>query len=268
MKKITHFFITVTFFAAFVSACGTSQKTSVNHQVNGAHPALYATLYQQFAAEYKALCYQAYTLADLRLKQSLEKSYDKPLAIILDIDETVLDNIPYQAAAIKGDFGYPVQWAEWMEKADAEPLAGVVSFLQKASDLGVEIFYVSNRKETFKEATIRNLKDKQLPFADTDHVLLRQSSTEKESRRALIKEKFEVIMLVGDNLGDFDAIFEVTDATKRMNNTIDNKHLFGDRWIVLPNAAYGSWVDALPGYNQSLSPQALSDTLKVLLKGF
>ncbi len=248
--------------------CRPSMQMVVTQKSPMVSPQLYSTLFQQNAAEYRALCFQAYNIADIRLNDALKRASARPMAIILDIDETVLDNIPFQAEAIKGGFGYPEGWAEWMEQANAEPLAGAVDFLHRAEKVGVEIFYVSNRKEVFKQATIRNLSQKGFPFADEAHVLLRTSSNEKQSRRNKIADQFDVIMLIGDNLADFDGIFEGVGAKERMNRVYDRSSLFGSRWIVLPNSVYGNWVDVLPGYNPALKEPDQSDSLKVHLKGF
>ena len=263
MKRFTQFILGIALLTTLTLACS-SNRNMVLKQNAGvvADPSLYATLYQQFAAEYKALCFQAYNIASFRLDEALQRKYHRPLSIVLDIDETVLDNIPYQAAALKGNFGYPVQWDEWMNKADAAPLEGVVKFLQIAEDKGVTIFYISNRKDKYKAATIENLKAKHLPFADEVHVLLRTDGNEKNTRRNLVAQNFEIIMFVGDNLGDFDGIFDTTDAQLRTDATIKYADSFGEKWIVLPNPVYGNWVDALRGYDLKLPPQALADTLK------
>lgn len=233
------------------------------------HPTLYANLYQQNAAEYKALCYQAFNTASVQLNYELSiGGRTKPLAIVVDIDETVLDNSPYQAAAILGNFGYPTRWNEWIESASAEAVPGSVEFLNEAHAKGVAVFYVSNRKEEFLEATARNLKAKGFPGVENATLLLRKEGNEKESRRKQIQEKYEIVLLVGDNLGDFSGIFEVNNAAERMQQTESNKAVFGKKWIALPNAVYGNWVDVLPGYTNGLSVQALSDSLKKGLKGF
>jgi len=250
------------------SSCKSTKPTAGSITAEPVHPTLYATLFQQEAAEYNALCLQAYNVAALRLEEASKHASIKPQAVILDIDETVLNNIPYQAEVIKKNLSYPAGWAEWMEQASAEPLAGVVAFLLKAKEKGIAVFYVSNRKNTFKQATIRNLKEKNLPFADEDHVLLRTTSNEKESRRQKVMEQYNVIMLIGDNLGDFDGIFEGTNAEKRRSEVMDNAANFGTKWIVLPNAVYGNWVDVLPGYRQGMSNQEFSDSLKIHLKSF
>ena len=112
--------------------CRPSMQMVVARKSPMVSPQLYSTLFQQNAAEYRALCFQAYNIADIRLNDALKRASARPMAIILDIDETVLDNIPFQAEAIKGGFGYPEGWAEWMEQANAEPLAGAVDFLHLA----------------------------------------------------------------------------------------------------------------------------------------
>lgn len=269
MKRITQFILGVALLTTFTLACSSNRNIALNPNAGVvADPSLYATLYQQYAAEYKALCFQAYNIADFRLEQALQRKYGRPLAIVLDIDETVLDNIPYQAAGLRGKFSYPVQWDEWMNAADAEPLEGAVKFLKKADAAGVEIFYVSNRIQKYLAPTIKNLMAKDLPFADEAHVLLRTDGNEKDTRRNLVRENFEIIMLVGDNLGDFEGIFDTSDAKLRTEATRKYADSFGEKWIVLPNAVYGTWVNALRGYDLKLPPQALADTLTNSLQGF
>lgn len=239
-----------------------------HHHSKGMHPTMYATLYQQNAAEYQALCFQAFQLAEMRVQQQLQLSHEKPLAVVVDIDETVLDNSPYQASGIIEGFGYPEKWDEWMHLASAEAVPGSLEFLLAASAAGVEVFYVTNRKEIYKEATLRNLNEKGFPFADESHIFLRTAESAKESRRNTIRETHEIILLIGDNMGDFDGIFETNNAANRMQQTVENRRLFGERWIILPNAVYGYWVDALPGYHQGLSTEAIADSLLQGLKGF
>ncbi|MDP2236615.1 MAG: 5'-nucleotidase, lipoprotein e(P4) family [Bacteroidales bacterium] len=239
-----------------------------HHHSRGMHPTMYATLYQQRAAEYQALCYQAFNLASLQLQNELKAGHSKPLAVVVDIDETVLDNSPYQAAGIAGGFGYPVRWNEWIEAAAAETVPGSLEFLLEAKNAGVEVFYITNRKEEYREATLRNLRKKGFPFADDVHLLMRTDQPEKEVRRNYVKERFEIAVFAGDNLGDFSGIFETNDMEDRMQQTIENRNDFGKRWIVLPNAVYGNWVDVLPGYQRGLSTEVLADSLLKGLKGF
>jgi 5'-nucleotidase (lipoprotein e(P4) family) len=248
----------------------TSCQAPVNKPIpaNLANATLYATLYQQQASEYKALCFQAFNLASLRLEEELLLKKSKPLAIVVDIDETVLDNSPYQAASIIGNFNYPIQWSEWMYSASAEAVPGAQEFLSYAAAKKVEVFYITNRKEEFKQATIKNLNETNFPFADSIHVMTRTTSNDKEERRQQVLAKYDIVLFVGDNLGDFNSIFDETDASVRTTQTIENRKEFGKRWIVLPNACYGTWLNALPGYSNKISTDSLMIILKNNLKGF
>ena len=84
-----------------------------------------AVLYQQKSAEYKALCYQAFNFAKFKLDQSSKAmGMMKQRAIIVDIDETVLDNSPYEAKCILDAINYPAFWDEWVMKASCQTSAG------------------------------------------------------------------------------------------------------------------------------------------------
>jgi 5'-nucleotidase (lipoprotein e(P4) family) len=264
MKKFT--FILVA--SILISLSGCVQPKPQTQVVNLADATLYATLYQQQAAEYKALCFQAYNLASLRLNQSVNQKHSKPLAVVVDIDETVLDNSPYQAESILKNISYPAGWAEWMNMASAIAVPGAVEFLNEAAAKNVEVFYISNRKEEFKEVSLRNLKEKGFPYADSIHLMARTNSNDKEIRRQKVMEKFDIILLVGDNLGDFNSVFDETNPQTRNDQLLSNQKLFGDRWIILPNACYGTWVSSIPGYSNKINADSLMKVLKGNLKGF
>lgn len=203
---------------------------------------LMATLYHQQAAEYQALCYQAYNLASLRLVESLQdQSINKTRAVVLDVDETVLDNSPYQAACILNNYNYPEGWDEWCQKAIAQPVPGALDFLKLAEGYGVAIFYVTNRKAHLREATAANLREQGFPLSGETHLLMREEESDKESRRATIREKYHISLLIGDNLGDFASGFNDSDQDTRMTRTIEARASFGKQWIVLPNPMYGDW---------------------------
>ncbi len=203
---------------------------------------LMATLYHQQAAEYQALCYQAYNLAALRLVESLQdQSINKARAVVVDVDETVLDNSPYQAACILNNYNYPEGWDEWCQKAIALPVPGALDFLKLAEGYGVAIFYVTNRKAHLREATAANLREQGFPLSGETHLLMREEESDKESRRATIREKYHISLLIGDNLGDFASGFNDSDQDNRMARTTESRGSFGKQWIVLPNPMYGDW---------------------------
>jgi len=211
-----------------------------------------ATLYQQTAAEYRALCYQAFNLGKLMLGADLaDKSVDKHRIIILDVDETVLDNSPFQAKSILESTSYPTNWDDWCQRAIAEPLPGAVEFLKYARANGVSIFYVTNRKEYLKDVTVKNLAAFGFPQADAEHVICRTAEASKEGRRQELQKKYHISLLFGDNLNDFAEDFEGLSVNPRLQAVDRLSAMFGQKFIVLPNAMYGDWENALYDYMTS-----------------
>ncbi|HEV8591642.1 MAG TPA: 5'-nucleotidase, lipoprotein e(P4) family, partial [Pyrinomonadaceae bacterium] len=219
-----------------------------------------AILYQQKAAEYRALTYQAYNLAQLRLDQDLDKKNVKklpkaerkmPRAIIVDIDETVLDNSPANAYGVKNGTGFNIKdWYAWGEMRKAKAVPGAVDFLNYAVSKGVKIFYVSNRDEVQKQATIDNLTNVGFKDVSAANVMLRQKDSTKEPRRLEIAAKYRIVMLMGDNLDDFSNVFERKSVVDRFAETDKARDRWGKKFIVLPNAMYGTWESALYGYGR------------------
>ena len=201
-------------------------------------------LWQQNAAEKRALYYQAYNIARIHLDHILSSEVEnhKHYAIVTDLDETVLDNSFFNAKLIQNDVEYTQEmWGEWVNLEKAEIIDGAEAFFKYAESKGVEIFYVSNRSLSSYEATISNLKRFDLPFLDREHILLKTTSSGKEPRRQKIMEKHHIIMLLGDNLSDFSLVFDNQDTFRR-NLLVDSlMSEFGQRFIVFPNPMYGDW---------------------------
>ncbi|MBN3034275.1 MAG: 5'-nucleotidase, lipoprotein e(P4) family [Bacteroidales bacterium] len=228
-----------------------------------------AVLYQQRAAECRALQHQAFHVARQVLDSRLRRmGLTRQQAVITDIDETVLDNSPYEAKCILDGLSYPEQWKEWLELAAARPIPGALEFLKYAESKRVEVFYVTNRKEEFREATLRNLQAAGFPFADNNHLLMRTTTSSKEERRREIMERYEVLMLLGDNLNDFSELFYKQDMNRRAFVTDSLRDAFGDRFIVLPNPIYGDWEDALYGHTRDLTQEEKQEMRRGLLEKF
>jgi 5'-nucleotidase (lipoprotein e(P4) family) len=228
-----------------LSACTASRQsvTSVPASSVAVDGKLFTSIFQQKAAEYKALCFQAYNMARLRVDQAVPGT--KPKAIITDIDETVLDNSPYAVhQALMGKDYEPASWYEWTAKAIADTVPGAPSFLKYAASKGITIFYVTNRDEREKSVTLDNLAKYNLPNTDNDHLMMRQGVSSKEARRQSIMARYDVLLLVGDNLADFSSLFDKKPQQERENNTIQSIAMFGDRFIILPNPNYGDWEPA------------------------
>ncbi len=230
-----------------------------------------ATLWMQKAAEFRAISYQTFNLARWQLDADLDKKNVKklpkaerkrPRAIVVDIDETVLDNSPSQAKHIRERVAFNSKdWYAWGEMRKAKAIPGAVEFLNYAVSRGVKIFYVSNRDEVQKQATIDNLKNVGFQDIGSDNVLLRQKDAQgnnistKTPRREFIGQKYRIVMLIGDNLDDLSDIFERKSVGDRFAEVDRIKNDWGKRWIVLPNAMYGTWENAIYEYGRLTEQQ-------------
>ena len=133
---------------------------SCSQQISPARDFTNAVLWQQGSGEYRALAFQAYNYARLSLKEALwEQANSRPNCVIVDVDETVLDNSAFQGQQIKKGISYdPVDWTKWTSLAAADTVPGALSFLKFAASKGVETFYVTNRDQADYAATLKNLK--------------------------------------------------------------------------------------------------------------
>lgn len=163
MNKSTY----LLFFAILLFSCNKSQKENENDNL------ILATLYNYYSAEYEALTFQAYNIAEERLLDIVnERPSASNLAIVLDIDETILNNSPYQAKLIHENISYDSCWNEWCNAAMAKSIPGAENFLKLADSLGFNIFYLSNRKEkSVKKGTIENMKKNGFPQVTSEHFL-------------------------------------------------------------------------------------------------
>lgn len=210
-----------------------------------------STLYAQTAAEYKALCYQAYELAEMRVRENLNRGVDRP-AVVLDLDETVLDNSPYTAWQVESGNPYtPETWSEWVASAEAEAVPGAVEFLQWADSMGVDLFYVSNRSIEGLTPTMQNLRDLGVPQVDSSRVLLKTDTSDKTERRKKVDETgATVVLYIGDNLGDYSAIWDKPATNpERLKALNERKDEIGVNFVVLPNSLYGAWEGAIYNYD-------------------
>lgn len=205
-------------------------------------PLMMSVLWHQTAAEYRALCYQAYNIAELRLQQALKEKHSKPLAIIVDVDETILDNSPYNAGNIEHKLSYPDDFYRWINAAQCAAVPGSVEFLQSAQRQDVKVFYITNRRERGSEGTIKNLQKLGFPEVDDNSVLLKTKESSKKNRREQVANTHEIIMMIGDNLLDFSDFFKDENFPQRKMAVDEQKNSFGERFIILPNAMHGEWI--------------------------
>lgn len=235
---------------------------------------LNAVAWTQTAIEHDLIYLQTYRDAEARLLDALKTpgwdalaSDDRkaPLdglkpAVVLDIDETVLDNSPYQARLVKSGGEYnEADWADWCRQEAARALPGVVRFTQFAARHGIAVIYISNRAKDLDQATLANLREAGLPVSGPEAFLglgtvvegCEQVGTEKGCRRQLVSRKYRVLMQFGDQIGDFVTVRANT-AEGRRQAVAPYLGWVGTRWFVLPNPTYGSWEAALFGNHWSL----------------
>lgn len=227
---------------------------------------LNAVLWMQTSVEYRANALQTYRAAARQLDRALkDKAWDAldptersnparglPPAVIFDVDETVLDNSPYQARLVKAGTEYDeAQWAAWVHEQKATAIPGVLEFAKAAQARGVALFFISNRAVDLKDATLANLRAVGLPVKDDAFLGLgtvvpdcEQDGSDKNCRRQLVGRKYRVLMQFGDQLGDFVQTALNTPANR---DAILQAHQawIGERWWVLANPSYGSWEPAL-----------------------
>ena len=235
---------------------------------------LNATAWVQTSAESRIAALQAYRLATRQLDVALKdknwtaaveqgRDYRKlPPAVILDLDETVLDNSPYQARLVRDNAVYSgASWESWVNEAAAPAIAGSVAFLRAAAGRGVRIFYVSNRGAAEETATRENLKRLGAPIDwRFDAVLMNGErpawTSDKTSRRAFVAQTHRVLLIVGDDMNDFVPAKPLTLAER---DALLNRYAdyWGDRWILLSNPLYGSWEGALFDYRYDLSREEI-----------
>lgn len=212
-----------------------------------------AILWTQSSAEYRALAYQTFVLAQLRLDQDLRRHRSRRgagsrAAVIVDADETVLDNSRFLAELVLRGLAYEASgWRAWCERAEAGAVPGAVDFLKYASRRGVRVFYVTNRRQPEKAGTVANLRKLGFPDVSEENVMVREDGTtaNKDSRREKVARRYRIALLIGDNLNDFNNNFSGKSIAERAAEVDRERAQFGVRFIVVPNPMYGDWESAV-----------------------
>ncbi len=226
------------------------------------HDRLHAVLYQQHSAEYQALCLQVFrnatehlaaALKDPQWSAELSQTGDLnglPPAVILDIDETVLDNSPYFGQMILNDEEFDLkQWNRWVVSARAGLVPGAGEFIMAAQAAGITVFLVTNRDARLEGYTRLNLQRRGITLdSNLDTVLSLNErpdwTADKQSRRAFIAKTHRILLLIGDDLGDFVSVSRL-DKDARRRQILERAAFWGARWFALPNPIYGSWLDTI-----------------------
>lgn len=212
-----------------------------------------AVAWKQTAAEFEALYYQGFNVARSQLDRALQahKKGDRPLAIISDVDDTVLSSNSYWGYMVNADkeFFDDNAWDKWVAENGPVATPGAVDFLNYAKSKGVEVFYVTSRDQGEKtfEYALANLRKNNLPFADEKHLTVYRDSSNKEPRQTEIAQAFNVVVMLGDNLNDFKRKYYVADVQQRKHLMAEDQQQFGRKFILFPNPTDGHWLKAVFG---------------------
>jgi len=209
---------------------------------------LLSTAWYQQSAEMRACYYQAYRMAQLALAENLRNYHgEKRPAVVLDIDETVLDNSPFEAKMVTDNTPYNDSlWKQWTDRAEAVALPGAVQFISFAKQQGVDVFFISNRTNSERITTLKNLADVGIPTDSASLLTVApgQSSC-KDSRREQVAATHEILLFIGDALGDYTSLFDRRNASLALSVADSMQADFGTRFIMLPNPMYGEWENAI-----------------------
>ena len=231
-----------------------------------------ALLWVKHAAEYEAISIQVYQAAELALPRFINDTSwsampgqldaeNLPPAVILDVDDTTVANIDFQLT-FERPFSSQKMY-DFYQANDAMPVPGVVKFIAAAKQAGVVVFYVTNRPCELidndpdpcpqKRAVIKELLDTGIETDDM-HVMLSNEQgwdRAKIARRQHIAETHRVIMLFGDDLGDFvpcvrkklyGPCTQPATAASRRQLVEDHRSYWGHGWYILPGPTHGSWT--------------------------
>ena len=183
--------------------------------------------------EYEMICNQTYDLAKSRLKEIYLESDDiSGKAIIMDLDETILNNSQYQVEISRKDETFNMKsWAKWVNRSEASLVPGAKEFIDLARDIGIQLIFISNRMDKRLDSTKKNMKSLNI-FSDDDIYLLRLDRKDKKTirRNEVFKGEnrmseygpFDVVMYFGDAMGDFE-----------------EKDFYNN--FIFPNPMYGKW---------------------------
>lgn len=222
-----------------------------------------ANVWLQTAAEYQACCQTIYTAAEFKLEADLQNLKPRPErpAVVMDLDETVLDNSAFETYLYKNQLEYSdKRWAAYEEHfpQDVTLIPGAKHFILRAERLGVGVVFISNRSEEYRGVTaglLRRLLGSD-PTQPVNCLYLRAAggNADKSSRREAAAARFNVLMYFGDNLRDFSELFQAqklpADASTqdRLAAMAARKSLveqadchWGVDWFVIPNPVYGEW---------------------------
>ncbi|MFV1987924.1 MAG: 5'-nucleotidase, lipoprotein e(P4) family [Gemmatimonadota bacterium] len=232
------------------------------------NPLSWAVAWRETAAEFGALCHQAYNLARLRVEMALQKrtADDRPLAVIADLDDTVFHASSYWGHLINEsvDFFDDAIWDEWLPSNLVTAVPGSIEFLEYCLRNDVEVFYVTSRdqgEQTF-DLALRQLESLGFPYADPEHLTVYRETSDKTPTREQVESRYDLVLMLGDNLNDYKRDYYVADVDDRYALMERDRDEYGDRFILLPNPTDGHWVRAIFGESEPAATDENRRTLR------
>jgi acid phosphatase len=269
MRLKAVYLLSLSIISANICGCAATSSQQEN---------LDAILWVQTSSEYAATAIGAYAAATDALHRIVgtDPTAVDRMAVVMDLDETVLDNSAYQAQGVLDDVGYQVEtWDEFVALRNATAVPGAVDFITAGQDLGVKFLFITNRPCRDradnsgdcpqKEDTLVNLRqlgiesdldalflkgervpDRCLSFlSGSEDAQGRWTESDKTTRRQCVELDHDIVMLVGDQLGDFLGGLEETTPASRKALLGQYKSNWGNNWFMIPNPTYGSWLNLL-----------------------
>src|SRR5471032_1157912 len=236
-----------------LSGCA-QQKTDAQQKLND--QSVMALNWFQQSGEYQALTYQAFNAATMAFDNA--KPLDgKPKAVVVDLDETMIDNSAYSAWQVKANKPFDSKtWSEWTAAKQATAVPGAVNFANYVNSHGGTMFYVSNRKTSEYAANMENLNSLGFTGVNEKTLLLSSDTSNKQARFDAIKAAgYNIVIYAGDNLNDFGSATYHKDNAERRAFVNQNHNQFGTQYIVLPNPLYGDWESGLAASYNKLTPE-------------
>jgi 5'-nucleotidase (lipoprotein e(P4) family) len=263
MKKIFVFAITITLLLSCKSGIIKNEKPLEQENL------VTSTIWFQRSPEAKALFYQGFNLAKTKLLEYSKVNGTKPKAVVVDLDETMIDNSPFQGKLIEtGKSFTPETWSEWVKKEEATAMPGAIDFSHFCKSLGIEVIFISNRTVGELEPTMNNMLKLGFAYVKPENFFLKEDKSGKEPRRELVSQKFDIVLLLGDNLNDLAECFENRGDDWGAAEVEKNKDIFGNRFIVFPNPMYGEWEKNIYGKQRITDEQIKFDLRRAAIKSY
>ena len=268
-------FVWATCFVLLSTGCGATLPNSPGTPSRASDDRLDAILWQTTSAEYRVLAESIYAAAKMHLERALadrqwtalpeqkNNFQNLPPAVIMDIDETVIDTRGFQSLLVKNRARFSTAaWRQWLSQNQPAAVPGAVEFISFAESRGVTVFFVTNRDYATEPATRNHLTANRIRLPDHVDTVLSQNERpdwgpDKGSRRQFIAATHRVVMLFGDDLGDFISEYRLS-AQARIREALKYNE-WGTKWFMLPNPMYGSWESSLFDFTSRLNPDEISE---------